>query len=103
MSTHDMQVDYVGGVVPFQVWGTYADRYFYFRERHDNYTLTVGPPGSSDWEVDDVVADGEVVAAGHRDEICHENALLTDEVGLAFCAGLLVRFFMNGEVTEVSD
>ncbi len=98
-----MRVDHVGGIIPFQIWGTYAGRYFYFRERHDTYRLMVGPPGSSDWGVDDVVADGEVVAAGHRDEICHEDAVLTDEVGLAFCARLLAAAVMNGEISEAGD
>lgn len=102
MHNHEMRIDYVGGIIPFQIWGSYGDRYFYFRERHDEYTLTVGPPGSSHWEVGDVVSDGETVASGHSDEICHRNAIITDEVGLAFCVELLKKF-MNEETAEVRD
>lgn len=77
------------GCVPFQAEGTLRGYTFYFRNRHEHWTLTVGPATD---DIMDVIANGIVIASGHEDDIWTEANWSDPGTGLRFAVARLVEW-----------
>ena len=83
------------GCAPFQAMGRWRRFTFYFRSRHDHWTLTVGPATAVEM---DVVASGLVIAQGDDTEIWDDTNWSNPAIGFRFAVQTLDNW-----INEESD
>lgn len=57
----------IGGACPFQAEGVWDDQFFYFRARHGEWTLEIGPT-SDDAVWGELIAEGDDPTGGHMSD-----------------------------------
>lgn len=81
------------GCVPFQAEGRWRGFVFYFRSRHDRWTLSVGPATLG---VEDICFGGLVIAHGDDDDVWTQDNWADASVGFTFAVKTLDQWIDAG-------